>query len=180
MRLLAGAALSALVLAAAGCGSDEPGATPASEWAAGLCGAITAWTDALQSSADAFRDPGSLSVDSARAAIDETTSATQAFVDDLRGLGPPDTESGSQAKAELETLASTLESDAAELDQRLADAADVGVSGLLTAVSAITSTLTDMSRAVGETFTALGELDPGGELEDAVREAEACDPLVNA
>src|SRR4029453_2923191 len=94
------------VALAAGCGGDDGdgGGSSGTEWADGLCSAITDWTESVQATSNSLKG-GNLSEDSLKEAADDFKSATQEFVDDVRGLGTPDTESGEQAKEQIDQLA---------------------------------------------------------------------------
>jgi ABC-type transporter Mla subunit MlaD len=163
------------VALAAGCGGDDGdgGGSSATEWADGLCSAITGWTESVQATSNSLKG-GNLSEDSLKDAADEFKSATQEFVDDVRGLGTPDTESGEQAKEQIDQLADSVEENVTKIE----DAVDDGGS-LATTVSAVTTALSSMGEQLSAAFTSLGQLDPGGELEQAFKDADACDELSN-
>lgn len=160
------------VALAAGCGGDDgDGGSAATEWADGLCSAITDWTESVQATSNSLKG-GNLSEDSLKDAADDFKSATQEFVDDVRGLGTPDTDSGDQAKEEIDQLADSVD----ENVKKIEDAVDDG-GGLATTVSAVTTALSSMGEQLSAAFTSLEQLDPGGELEEAFRDAESCDEL---
>jgi hypothetical protein len=171
-RLLALAAvpLSALALVAAGCGGDD-GGSAASEWAGDVCTAISTWTDAVGDAVNSVQGTG-LSRDAVESAADDARDATETFVDDLRGLGAPDTESGEEARDTVEQLAGDMEQELDELEENVSNA-----SGLVDAVTAVTSTLSAMGDHLSSTLNQLEQLDVRGELEDAFEEAPACDEL---
>jgi hypothetical protein len=162
----------AAVALAGGCGGDDDsGSSAATEWADGLCSAITDWTESVQATSNSLKG-GDLSEDSLKDAADDFKSATQEFVDDVRGLGTPDTDSGEQAKEEIDQLADSVD----ENVKKIEDAVDDG-EGLATTVSAVTTALSSMGAQLSAAFTSLEQLDPGGELEQAFRDADACDEL---
>jgi hypothetical protein len=163
-----------LALLAAGCGGDDGGGgSSATDWANDLCSAITEWTESVQTTSNSLKS-GSLSEDSLREAADEFKSATEEFVDDVRGLGAPDTEAGEDAEEEIDKLADSVEDNVAEIE----DAVEGG-EGLAATVSAVTAALSAMGQQLASTFTALEQVDAGSELEDAFRDAESCDELQN-
>ena len=106
-------ALLAVPLAAvalAGCGgsdSDSSSATSAESWADSLCTSISTWTAAVQSAVEPLKS-GDVSKGSLQDATSELKDATSTFVDDVKSLGPPDTEGGQKAKESLDTLADGL------------------------------------------------------------------------
>ena len=52
-----------------------------------------------------------------------------------------------------------------------------GVSGILTAVSVVSSTLVKMGNQVSSTITSFQDLDAKGELESAFKQADSCTEL---
>ena len=164
----------ALVVAvAAGCGGDdEADADPTAAWASGFCTAITSWTDELESITSEFSDTSNLSEEGLRSAADDAKSATDQLVDDLRGLGSPETESSQEVETAVDGLSSTLEDEVAKIEE----AAD-GVSGLTelpSAISAITTSLSAMSTAFADTLTTIQDADVQGELESALDDSPDC------
>jgi methyl-accepting chemotaxis protein len=160
---------------AAGCGGDDggDGGSSATDWANDLCSTITEWTESVEATSNSLRG-GNLSEESLRDAADEFRSATQQFVDDVRGLGAPDTDAGEEAKEEIDQLADAIDEDVAEIEEAVE-----GGEGLAATVSAITTALAGMGEELASTFTALEQLDAGSELEEAFRDADACDELSN-
>jgi hypothetical protein len=53
-----------------------------------------------------------------------------------------------------------------------------GLASIPAALSTVTSTLGSMASDVSSAFSALGDLDARGELEDAFRQSDECDSLV--
>ena len=172
-RALLVAGLLAGLLAAAGCGGGDNGGggSSAEDWANGLCTAITDWTESVQATSNSLKS-GDLSESSLRDAAEDFGGATEEFVDDVRDLGAPDTEAGEQAKEEIDKLADSVDENAAEIDEAVEGGGNLGET-----VSAVTQALATMGQQLAATFTALEELDAGSELEDAFRDAEACDDL---
>ena len=110
--------------------------------------------------------------DGIKTAGDDIRSATDTLADDLKGLGRPDTESGQEAKAAIDELATSLETSM----QKITDAIDnaSGASGLVTAGSTIATTLTEMGSQVSTTGQQLENIDAGGELQSAFEQADSC------
>jgi hypothetical protein len=177
---LAAAAISVAVLTlAAACGgdSDSSGEAAAEDWAGDVCSAITTWRSSLADVAQTLQQ-GGITQESANDAVDEARDATNTFVDDLRGLGRPDTESGQEAQQTLDNLADDLEDGRKQVDDAV-EGADT-LQDLLAAVPTITQALTTMTGDVSDSFSTLQGLDPGGELEDAFQQSESCDELQNS
>ena len=160
---------------AAGCGGDDGGGdSSAAAWADDVCSAITTWSDSVTSTADSLRG-GNLSEDAVKSAVDDLKSATSDFVDDVRGLGKPDTEAGDKAKESLDQLADDADENLSTIQSAVDNAS--GVSGLVQAVTAITTAISTMGTQISSTFTQLEQLDAGGELEAAFKDADSCKAL---
>jgi hypothetical protein len=169
-------------LALSGCGGsngggDSSSTTSASEWADGLCSAIGDWTDSVSSATTSLKGDD-LNEDSVKSAVDDVGDATESFVDDVKGLGTPDTEAGQKAKESLDSLANNLDDDLAEIKAAGAYFTE-GVSGALSAVTKISQTLSTMEQQISSTFSELEQLDTHGELEDAFQQSDSCNDLGN-
>ena len=113
-----------------------------------------------------------------KSAVDDLESATNDFVDDVRGLGTPDTEAGAKAKESIDQLADDVDETLSEMRNAVDDAS--GVSGVVEAVTAVSAAISALGVQFSSTFTELEQLDAGGELEAAFKEADSCDELSGA
>jgi methyl-accepting chemotaxis protein len=172
-RLVVSSLLAVSLLAGCG-GDDEGGGEATTDWANGVCEAVATWGDSVRSTGESLRS-GATNADDLREAVDEFEQATRTFVDDLRNLGTPDTDAGEQAQEELEELADDVD----ENVSKMKDAADEasGASGVLEAATTISGTLSTMGQQLTSTFAELQQLDAEGELDQAFRDADACDEL---
>lgn len=174
--------IGALSLVAAGCGGDDSstdsatGSAPA-EWADGFCTAVSTWTDELQAIGDSIADPSSLNVDALEQAVEDLGTATDTFVDDVRDLGAPDTESGEAVQDSLDSLADTLETEQGDIETAIDDAS--GLTELAGAIATIGTSLSAMGTAFQNTLQALEDADASGELETALQESSACDEIAS-
>ena len=175
---IAALAVAAVAFVGAGCGSDDSAssdASPATEWAGGLCSAITSWTGALTTAATSLKsDP---TKDGLQSAVDDVSGATETFVDDVKGLGKPDTDTGDQAKESIDKLADNLTQNLDSIKTTVDDAS--GVSGLVSAATTVSTTLVTMGNEISTTFSELESLDAKGELEAAFKEASSCSALTS-
>jgi hypothetical protein len=164
---------------AAGCGGDSgsSGSTSTADWADGLCSAITTWTSAISSATNSLKG-GTPTADKLKSAAGDVESATETFVDDVKGLGKPDTEAGQKAKESLDELADNVNEEAGKI--KTAAEGVSGPSGVLAAVSTISTTLSTIGQQLASTFQELEQLDAKGELESAFKDADACKPLQNS
>ena len=175
--ILCGAVVAAAAVLAAGCGGSSDSDTSAtSEWASGLCSAISDWTSSISSIGTTLKG-GNLSQDSLTSAVDDAKSATEKLTSDLDGLGKPDTEAGQQAKDSIDQLSSDLKADVTKIQDALDGAS--GIAGIIAAIPVITSTLSTMGTQVSSTISGLESLDAKGELEDAFSGSSSCTELAN-
>ena len=180
MRSLLAVLILSAAIVAAGCGGDsssssggtgtESSTTAAGDWANSVCQTFNDWKSSITEAAQSVRD--NPTEDGIKTAGDDIRSATDTLADDLKGLGRPDTESGQEAKAAIDELATSLETSM----QKITDAIDnaSGASGLVTAGSTIATTLTEMGSQVSTTGQQLENIDAGGELKSAFEQADSC------
>ena len=161
-----------LALLASACGgssgSSSDDTTSTEEWAGSLCTAIVDWTDAMRPSTDALTS-GDLSKDALKSAANNAKSATTTLIDDVKGLGKPDTEVGAEAQNTIGSLADDLQKDVDDLD-----GAVNGTGKTVATVATVSTTVVTMENQLSETFTQLQQLDAKGELEDAFKSADSC------
>ena len=167
-----------LMVLGAGCGGSKSSNTSSTtDWANGLCSAITTWTGSLKAAGDSLKG-GNLSKDSLQSAANDVTSATDTFVNSVKDLGKPDTQAGQQAKASVDKLADELKSDKSQVEDALKGVS--GLSGVISAVPAVSAALATMSTQVKSTFSELEQLDAKGELQTAFKDAESCSSLTSS
>lgn len=174
-RWIVTVALGAAVLVAAGCGGDD-GESATTQWAGGVCEAMATWKEAVTDIGGTLAS-GGLSADGLREAAGDVQAATETLVDDLKGLGRPDTDAGQQAEEVVTGLADELSSQAETIEKTVEGAS--GVSGTLQAVSTVTAALGTMGTEIGTAVTELSQLDGAQELEDAFKDADACQELTS-
>jgi methyl-accepting chemotaxis protein len=158
-------------LALGGCGGD--GAGNAESWASGVCTSLSEWIDDVDAAAKSLGEKG-LEVDpeDVREAVVDVRDATDELANELRELGLPETESAQRAEEELETLRAELEAQL-ERVERAAETSRDPVEFATTVALALAAGANQLE----QTFANLQQLDPGGELEEAFRDAESCDQL---
>ncbi len=117
----------------------------------------------------------SLSEDGLKDAAESVSSATDTFIDDVRGLGRPDTESGQEVESSLDRLSNTLETEKADIEQTVDDIS--GLTGIPSAVTAIVTSLTAMSTAFQTALESIEDADVGDELQTALEDSDACADL---
>ena len=151
---------------AAGCGGDKENASE--QWAGDVCSQLSTWVTSVQDAVSSLTaNPLSLDKAAVQAATKDVKAATDELVNGLADLGPPQTDSGEQAKSELDDLGSQLQQQVGQVEQE----AKAGSLSLVT----VTSALATASSAVRSTYDSLQSLDTGGELRDGFENAGSCD-----
>jgi phage-related protein len=178
------AALVSVVIAAAvlaaGCGksssTSSSSSTSPSDWANGLCSALTTWSTSVKSAAGSLKG-GNVSESSLKSAAGDIKDASDTLVGDLKGLGKPNTTGGQQAKDAIDQLSSEVKTDVGKM-QSAVDSAS-GLSGAVAAASAVSTTLSTMGNQINSTASKLDQADAKGELQKAFKDAPACSSLTS-
>jgi hypothetical protein len=160
----------ALVLLLAGCGGgDDNDSSASEEYANSVCGQMSMWIADQRDALKSLEDAGlSITREDVRAAVGDVRDSTQVLVEDLRGLDPPETDAGQEAKSELDSLGTTLTQQVDTVEQALD--ANTGVVALASTVT------TALSTATNEVKSTLDELEnlESGELKDAFQNSDDC------
>jgi hypothetical protein len=176
IRLGATLVLSAtLAFLAAGCGGET---SAEEEWVGDICTAVSGWQDQVEQSTDAAREalqsPGAGTLAAIDTEVQEIIDATDMLGDDLRGLEPPDTEAGDQAKRELDTLAVQLESTAANMKETFDNLPeDPSITDYADALEPLVPSIQSLIGSVSTTFAAVKE--SGSELQEGFDAADSCE-----
>ena len=168
------AAVVAVGLLTAGCGSSSPKTTSTTDWVNGVCSSIVTWKSSIKSSTDSLKG-GNLSQDSLKTTAGDMKSATETLQSDLKDLGKPDTDTGQKAKDSIDQLSSELKKDTDSIKSAADDVSNL--SSAATAVTTISTTLATMGSQVSSTFSSLKQLDPKGELQSAFQKSSSCKKL---
>jgi hypothetical protein len=174
VRLALVSAVAVLALSVAGCGGDDDN-DATTEWAGGVCSAITTWENSITSAVNSVKD--NPTKDGIQSAVDDAKDATTTFTNDLKGLGKPDTDAGQQAQDALNELPSDAEAGVQQVEQAIQTAEGAGAAGALSAISAVSATLATLTSQATTTFSQLQQLNGGDELKSAFDNADSCDSL---
>jgi hypothetical protein len=109
-------------------------------------------------------------------AAQQVESATETLAQSLKQLGKPETAQGQAAKKNLDTLATTLQAGMNQLKTTLNSSS----SSTLAQISAITAMLSTMAGKLKLAGTNLKNFAPDGELEQAFKQASACQRYVHS
>ena len=166
--------VTALALAAAGCGGDDEN-DATTEWAGGVCSAITNLQSSITDAVNSVKDnPTKEGIDNA---VNDAKDATKTFTDDVQGLGTPETDAGQQATDALNELTSDVEAGIQQVQQAIETAKGAGATGALSAISAVSATLSTLMSQATTTFSQLQNLNGGDELKKAFDNADSCNDL---
>jgi hypothetical protein len=162
-------AASLMALAAVGCGGDDEDSAEA--WANDVCTSLSTWLTEIDESVQSLTE-GGLATDEEdiRAAVDQVGDATDELADDLEELSPPETDSGEEARSELQSLATRLRSEVEAVQQAVESDGEA-----LSVTSTVSTSVSNAATAVQSTFDELEGVDAGGELEDAFENADECE-----
>lgn len=162
--------------------AGEPSAEVSGEaaaWATEVCGSLQTWAEDLSAvgeELEADADIGDLS--GLRDTVGEAIDATQALLDELDTISPPETEQGEATQEALDQLGEDARDGLEEIEQGLddleqADTAQEGLQALLDVATQVGEQL----GPVGDTLDELEAQDPDSELIDALRADPACQSL---
>jgi hypothetical protein len=166
---LLAAVLLSLVVLAAGCGKSKP--KTATDWANGVCSAVSTWTTSLGDAADSLKN-GNVTKDSVKSAANDAQDATDELRSDLKKLGKPNTDSGGEAQDTVNQLSDQINDGVSTIEDTVKNVSSL--SGVLSAVTTVSSTLTTMKNEVTAAYQKLSSLNPGGELQQAFQQAPDC------
>ncbi|HEY1316952.1 MAG TPA: hypothetical protein VGF10_07035 [Gaiella sp.] len=165
--------VAALSVAAAGCGGDDQ--SSAEQWADSVCTDLNTWADSITTTITGVMSQGlGVTRSDLRAAANQAQSATTRLVDDLRGIGPPDTDSGEQAQQELQQLGDSIEQHANKTRDLVEGASGSGAGLVATA----RSVLGEIGAAADQMKSALTSLQQAGDdIRDGIQSSDSCSQL---
>jgi hypothetical protein len=186
IRILCGGLVAVLLVAASsGCGSDdEPSSKEATTtsadasaldgWARGLCTTVASWQGSIKTTSTKMANS---QADFAEAQ-EAITSANDALISSLKGLGTPPAPATTQAKNVIDELLSELEGTAAAIDQALTG--NFGTQAeIVRASSRASRLLSEMKSEISNAVTKLRALPDEEGWKEAFRDVPACQAVAN-
>jgi methyl-accepting chemotaxis protein len=171
-----GRAISAILVAGAllvaACGGEEE--SPSEAWAGDFCSAAADWRSSIDEAIAQVGDPADLSFNTLRGAIDDGLAATEAFIDDVRALGPPETEAGQEAAGIVDSMTDDLDADVDELRSALETESE-SAPELLEKAGQASTLIGQMAQQLQSSVQELEGLEPADELRSALEENEDCE-----
>jgi hypothetical protein len=181
LALAVAGGVAAMALAACGGGSDgsSSATTPAAEWVASVCGAISTWKTELTSGAPDFSQV--TDVESTKQTLgdylEQVKVSTDTLIADIEAAGTPDVENGEaiaqEFKANLATVGDSFQQAKADLDALSTNDPAAFASGL----QEIAGALTTAGSEAGQAFDKLATEYPDSGLDEAAADAPACAAL---
>ena len=105
----------------------------------------------------------------------DVKTATTALVDEIKDLPAPDTDSGEQAKEQIDQLGDSVQKGADDIEGAVDDLNDGG--SVASAATTVGTTLSTMQSELKSTVDSVRELDPQGGLRTAFQNAVPCQEL---
>lgn len=177
MRALASAIAvsAALAFIAAGCGG---GASPEEKWAGSVCTDIGDWKSEVKKATDDIsaevQSPDTGTVAAIDSAVRSAVDATSQLATELKALGPPDTESGAQAKQEVDSFASQLERTVNQVKQTVASLPEgASLTQTLQKLGPLAPTLESLATSASSTVSTLKA--SGSKLKEGFDKADSCE-----
>jgi len=171
--------IAAIVIAAVAMRLSDDGPPSTASWADSVCTDLSEWKTSIESLADVGGE--TLTPELLRETLDDAESATSTLVADLRDLGPPDLESGSELEAELDESVAGLESSFDDLKDAADDAANASAGDFLQELAALASQFSAFLAAIQSTVEMLQNTDVAeeskAELQQAFADASSCQSL---
>jgi type I site-specific restriction endonuclease len=176
-RHLAELGLVAVLALATGCGGAESDQQTAAEaWADDVCSTVSDWKGAVEDAQTTLSDPANLSANDVKDSLASVSTATSAFVTDLKDITAPETEAGAAAQEQLSTLSDQLQQQA-DVVTRTLNQPSASLQELLAQVSTVSAALSTMVTDAVTAVENIRQLDGADELESAFQDSSTCQEL---
>jgi ABC-type transporter Mla subunit MlaD len=173
-RFAAAVALSAVLAAVAGgCG----GSSPEEKWAGSVCSDVGDWKSQVQKASDdvktQLQSPQAGTLAAINTDVRSAVEATQQLATDLKATKPPDTEAGTQAKQQIDSLASQLDTTVTKAKQTV-DSVPQGA-GLVETAKKLAPLASDLSSLLASASSTLSSVQAGAsEIKSGFDNADSC------
>ena len=165
---------AALASVAAGCGG---GKSAEEEWAGNVCTDVANWQTQVKTATtnikNALQSPGSGTISTISTEVQSAVNATRQFGTNLKADKPPDTDEGNQAKQQLNSLATHLQSSADKAKQTVESVPQgASASQALQALSSLSTELQSLGQQVSSTVSAIEA--SSSSLKEGFDKADSC------
>jgi hypothetical protein len=165
---------AALASVAAGCGGG--GKSAEEEWAGSVCTDVATWknqvTTATSNITNALKSPSSETFSTISTEVQSAVTATHELATNLKGDKPPNTDEGKQAKQQLDSLATQLQSTATKAKQTVESVQGQSASQALQALSSLGPDLRSLAQQVSSTFSSIEA--SSSKLKEGFDQADSC------
>jgi predicted nucleic acid-binding Zn-ribbon protein len=174
------ALVTVLVLAAgftsvvAGCGG---GKSAEEEWAGNVCTDIANWQSQVKTATStiskALQSPGSETVSTVSTQVQSALDATRELGTNLKGDKPPSTDEGNQAKQQIDSLATQLQSTAAKAKQSVESVPEgASTAQAAQALAPLAGDLRSLSQQLSSTLSSIEA--SSSKLKEGFDKADSC------
>jgi hypothetical protein len=174
------ALVTALLLAAAfmsvmaGCGG---GKSAEEEWADNVCTDVANWQSQVKTAtgniSKALQSPGSGTVSTVSTQVQSAVNATRQLGTNLKGDKPPSTDEGKQAKQQIDSLATQLQSTADKAKQTVESVPEgASASQAAQALSSLAGDLRSLAQQVSSTLSSVEA--SSSKLKEGFDKADSC------
>jgi hypothetical protein len=169
------AALAApLVFTIVGCGGGQ---SAAEKWADSVCTDVSTWQSQVKQATDdisaKLQSPAQGVLPAIKQDVRKAVDATGQLTNDLKALGKPDTESGAQAKQQVDALASQLDAAVTKARQTLDNLpAGAGPRETATAFTPLAPELKSLATSTKSTLSSIQAA--GSDMKDGFDKADSC------
>lgn len=168
---------SVLLLVAAGCGSSK---SPEQKYAESVCSALGDWKTSVQSSVDdvksTVQSPSAGMLTTINTQVQSAVDATKQLQSDLKSIPAPDSDSGEQAKQQIDALGTQLDQTVTKTKQTVSDIpSDAGASEIFTQLSSLVPSLQGLVTSVSTTISAVQASTEA--FKDGFDKADSCQDL---
>lgn len=165
---------AALTSVVAGCGG---GKSAEEEWAGNVCTDVANWksqvTTATNNISQALQSPGSETISTISTEVQSAVDATRQLGTNLKADKPPDTDEGKQAKQQIDSLATQLQSTAAKAKQTVESVPQgASASQALQALTSLGPDLRSLAQQVSSTFSSIEA--SSSKLKEGFNKADSC------
>jgi ABC-type transporter Mla subunit MlaD len=162
-----------VAVVAVGCG----GSSPEEEWAGSVCSDIGDWKSQVQKASEdvktQLQSPQAGTLAAINTDVRSAVDATQQLATDLKATKPPDTEAGTQAKQQIDSLASQLETTVTSAKQTVASVPQEA--GLVETARKLAPLASDLSSLLASASSTLSSVQAGAsEIKDGFEKADSC------
>lgn len=180
VAVVLGVVAIAVAVVAARLTDDDPGTVETSDWASSVCTSLGEWRGAITSLADV--GDGQLTPEALEGKLDDASAATDELVDDLKGIGRPDLETGEEVEQALDDAADGLRESYDSLQLAAQGALDAETpSAFLQELAQLAPQFEALLRQIEDTVASLQSASLFGsssaELEQAFADADSCQKL---